>query len=204
MYVSYLCAVSLFLFGHMMCGLCIRKPHCHILSGIPAFIVTMLYIWEIINESVERSTLLKVVMGNICVVMLAIDVYVWLHERRIFINGSSKGNVVRKGRADEKHNGTINKKIKKETVITLIIIGGLISVTMSKDFMLRSAVFFVSPKSALTMEYEYYKDLPDSDNAKLYVITKNIPVEKATQGELYTWVVYNYGPFYFAAYYGEG
>jgi hypothetical protein len=164
----------------------------------------MLYIWEIINESVERSTLLKVVMGNICVVMLAIDVYVWLHERRIFINGSSKGNVVRKGRADEKHNGTINKKIKKETVITLIIIGGLISVTMSKDFMLRSAVFFVSPKSALTMEYEYYKDLPDSDNAKLYVITKNIPVEKATQGELYTWVVYNYGPFYFAAYYGEG
>lgn len=213
MYVSYLCAVSLFLFGHIMCGLCIRKPHCHILSGIPAFIVLikrLMYdrqdFWSFVVDEIEPVIMLRVCMGIICIVILVIDILVWRYERRIFINGSSKGNVIRKEkrRTNEKYYGIEKKKIIIRTIIALVIFGAPISASLSKDFMLRAAVFPVSPQSALTMEYEYYKDLPDRDNAKLYIITKNIPVEKETQGQLYTWVVYNYGPFHFAKYYGEG
>lgn len=126
MYVSYLCAVSLFLFGHIMCGLCIRKPHCHILSGIPAFIVCMLEIWEIVNERVETSMLLKVAMGNISVVILAIDVFVWMRERRIFLYGGPKGNDI--SRNDGKNNDENIKaafrtvKIKKGVLIATLAI----------------------------------------------------------------------------------
>lgn len=212
-YFDYMFSVLSFLFGHIVCGVCIRKPNLQIVSGLPVLIVLILLImcsWidklEYLLGQIESSVLSLAVMGIICAVMIAIDVYVWHRERRIFINGSPKGNVIRKEkrRTNEKYYGIEKKKIIIRTIIALVIFGAPISASLSKDFMLRAAVFPVSPQSALTMEYEYYKDLPNRDNAKLYIITKNIPVEKETQGELYTWVVYNYGPFHFAKYYGEG
>lgn len=212
-YVYYFCVATLLLIGHTMCALCIRKPYFQILSGIPAFIVLikrLMYdrqdFWSFVVDEIEPVIMLRVCMGIICIVILVIDILVWRYERRIFINGSPKGNVIRKEkrRTNEKYYGIEKKKIIIRTIIALVIFGAPISASLSKDFMLRAAVFLVSPQSALTMEYEYYKNLSDSDNAKLYIITKNIPIEKETQGQLYTWVVYNYGPFHFAKYYGEG
>lgn len=49
-----------------------------------------------------------------------------------------------------------------------------------------------------------YKKADDRSAGKdLYVITENVPVEKATQGILETWEVYHFGPLKFAHYYGE-
>ena len=47
-------------------------------------------------------------------------------------------------------------------MIAFIILGVLILGLTSKDFMLRLAVFSISPRSAVTMEYEYYKELPEN------------------------------------------
>ena len=52
------------------------------------------------------------------------------------------------------------------------------------------------------MEYEKSEDIDATKT--LYRITENPPVENATQNELYTWVVYHFGPFHFVKYYGEG
>ena len=55
---------------------------------------------------------------------------------------------------------------KKKTILGMviagIILGGIILGLTSKDFMLRLAVFSISPRSAVTMEYEYYKELPEN------------------------------------------
>lgn len=85
MYVSCLCTIALLLFGHLTCGLCIRKQYFQIIAGIPTLIVSMLYIYEIVNDRVETSAKLCEVLGIVCVVVFVIDVYVWLKERRIFL-----------------------------------------------------------------------------------------------------------------------
>ena len=56
----------------------------------------------------------------------------------------------------------ILKKTILGMMIAFIILGVLILGLTSKDFMLRLAVFSISPRSAVTMEYEYYKELPEN------------------------------------------
>ncbi|MCB6993888.1 hypothetical protein LI177_10390 [bacterium 210820-DFI.6.37] len=95
-------------------------------------------------------------------------------------------------------------KTKKAKIIIVIICIAMIicMISLSVDATLRTVIFFYSPKSAVSMEYEKLKDIDDTKT--LYRITENSPMEKATQNELYTWVVYSFGPFHFAKYYGEG
>ncbi|SDZ15286.1 hypothetical protein [Tindallia californiensis] len=73
-----------------------------------------------------------------------------------------------------------------------------------------SILFYGHPIVALTteiQEYEPYsqddKELLEKENAKFYRVTP-APVEKATQGHLYTWKVRKNIFIYFADYHGEG
>lgn len=97
LYVYYFCVVILFMFGHIMCALCIRKPYLQIISGIPAFILLikrLMYDRQDFGNflfSIEHMRL-RVCLGIICSMMLAIDIFVWLRERKIFIDGNSKGS----------------------------------------------------------------------------------------------------------------
>lgn len=95
----------------------------------------------------------------------------------------------------------MNKK-KIITIITsIVIVLGLIS--LSEAATLRAAVFMsFAPVKAFTMEFEESKYSPE--NATIYIIRENPPVERATQGELTTWAVKSVGPFHYAYYYGEG
>lgn len=96
----------------------------------------------------------------------------------------------------------MSKKKKIAASIVCIVIF-LCAISFSAEASLRAAVFAsFAPVKAFTMEFEKMKDI--SDNEALYYITENQPVERATQGILYTWAVYSYGPFHFAKYYGEG
>ena len=93
---------------------------------------------------------------------------------------------------------------KKKRTICLFGIVAIIVVSLmsSTELMLRAAVFTHSPRSAITMEYKAADD--KGEGKDLYIITKNAPVEEATQGVLTTWIVYHFGPLKFARYYGEG
>ena len=91
-------------------------------------------------------------------------------------------------------------KVKIGIVIICIAII-ICMISLSINATLRTVVFFYSPKSAVSMEYEKSEDIDATKT--LYRITENPPVENATQNELYTWVVYHFGPFHFAKYYGE-
>ena len=92
--------------------------------------------------------------------------------------------------------------MKHKLLIILIIILCMISVI--PDLTLRCAVFFDSPKSAFTIEYERADDHPDDTGYRhMYRIIRNEPIEKTTEGHLYTWAVYHIGPFHYARYYGE-
>ena len=132
LFLEYFMSAGTLLFGHIICGLCIRKPHLHGIAGLPAF---MLLIVQLVCELVEslqdqfhqiekNRTVLSFAMV-LYIIMFAIDIYVWLRERRIFIYGSSKGNVIRKEkrRTNEKKYGTEKKKIIMGTIIALVIIG---------------------------------------------------------------------------------
>ena len=63
-------------------------------------------------------------------------------------------------------------------IVAILIIGGILCTT---DLSLRTAVFFVSPHSAATMEYEHYKT--ESKWCELYKITKNPPYEDDSLSE---------------------
>ncbi|MCR4653141.1 MAG: hypothetical protein K5744_05550 [Eubacterium sp.] len=90
---------------------------------------------------------------------------------------------------------------KKRIVLGCFLIMIIVMLMSSTGFMVRAAVFVHSPRCAMTMEYE----IRDGENKKtqLCVITKNAPVEEATQGVLTTWIIYHVGPFKFVKYYGE-
>ena len=91
---------------------------------------------------------------------------------------------------------------KRNLLITLVLIIILIGIAAcSSSLMLRVAVFPYSPASAFTMKYKVVKN--ESDNIKLYNITKNAPIERGTEGKLTTWAVYSFGPFHYAKYYGD-
>ena len=95
---------------------------------------------------------------------------------------------------------SMNKRIKTRAVAEIVVLLILLAMC-STDIRLRLAVFTYSPKSAVTMKYKKADDR--SAGKDLYVITENVPVEKATQGMLETWEVYHFGPLKFAHYYGE-
>lgn len=92
-------------------------------------------------------------------------------------------------------------KKKSGIVLIVCIIIILCVITFSRGAALRAAAFLHSPKSAISMKYEKVGNI--GTQKTLYRITENPPVEKATESELYTWVVYSFGPFHFAEYYGE-
>ena len=93
-------------------------------------------------------------------------------------------------------------KRKIKVIITgILIVLGLIS--LSESATLRAAVFMrFEPVKAFTMEFEESNSSPE--NATIYIIRNNPPVERATQNELTTWAVKSIGPFHYAYYYGEG
>lgn len=72
----------------------------------------------------------------------------------------------------------MNKRKKTGAVAAIVVLLILLAMC-STDIMLRLAVFTYSPKSAVTMKYKKSDDR--SAGKDLYVITENVPVEKATQ-----------------------
>lgn len=90
---------------------------------------------------------------------------------------------------------------EKRVFVIVIFIVAIGNILMPSSGTLRLAVFAISPRSAFTMEYKYIDTEPDGE--EIYRITKNPPIEKATQGELTTWAVCRIGPFKYARYYGE-
>ena len=93
-------------------------------------------------------------------------------------------------------------KTRKKRIIVIAVLTAIVLMAIcSSGFMLRTAVFFHSPKSAITMKYEEIKSL--RTKGTLYTITENAPVEKGTEAELTTWIVCRFGSFYYAKYYGE-
>ncbi len=93
--------------------------------------------------------------------------------------------------------------IKKKITTVMIVFTVLVLLAMcSREFMFRATVFIYSPKSAITMEYKE-KNIKN-EGKDLCVITKNAPIEEATQAPLNTWIVYHFGPLKFVRYYGEG
>lgn len=93
---------------------------------------------------------------------------------------------------------------RKSRIIILSVIPAVLLFclcTLSPGGALRAAAFRYSPISAFTMTY--HEVGYEGSYGRKFVIDKNEPVEKATEGHLYTWIVYDVGPFYFAKYYGE-
>lgn len=93
----------------------------------------------------------------------------------------------------------MKKKKGIKVLVGIIVIAFLL--TCTPGMALRTSAFFFDIGSAFTLEYEKKEDV--SKHKTIYRITENVPVEKATQGELRTWMVYHFGPFNFAKYYGE-
>lgn len=124
--VGYFGTVSLLLFGHLMCALFIRFPILQGLSGLPAIIVLIMSIvfdWmdilDFVNERLESVKLVWVAMVILCTVLVAVDVFVWIRERRIFIEGSVKGNTIKK--KDDKKDEDNKKKISKPIIVLIAV-----------------------------------------------------------------------------------
>lgn len=93
---------------------------------------------------------------------------------------------------------------RKSRIIILLLMPAVLLFclcTLSQEGALRAAAFRYSPVSAFTMTY--HEVGYEGAYGKKFVIDKNEPVEKATEGHLYTWIVYDIGPFNFAKYFGE-
>lgn len=95
-------------------------------------------------------------------------------------------------------------KLKKRIllVISAVLAAVVLLCTLTEEGALRAAVFFASPKNAFTMEFEVAATPAKKET--IYKITENEPVEKETDGSLYTWKVTKFGLFCYAEYYGEG
>lgn len=86
-----------------------------------------------------------------------------------------------------------------KVLVCIVIVAVLL--TCTPGMALRTSAFFFDIGSAFTMKFEKVDDV--SKHKAIYRIRENVPVEKSTQGELTTWMVYHFGPFNFAYYYGE-
>ncbi len=92
---DYLMGASFLLFGHIVCGLCMRKPNLEFIAGMPGVIILFLCImcaWvkglEDILQYIETSGAALLFEVILCIVMLVLDIYVWARERKIFSNCS--------------------------------------------------------------------------------------------------------------------
>lgn len=99
--------------------------------------------------------------------------------------------------------------MKKRTIFSLIvivIIGIYIVLHSNPKLSVRTHLFFKGyVLEAVNNEIIPYIDKNDAENERnisLYKLS-NPPVEKDTQGELKTYIVYKKGILYFAKYYGE-
>lgn len=99
--------------------------------------------------------------------------------------------------------------MKKRTILSLIaivIIGTYIALHLTPKLSVRTHLFF----KGYFLEAVNNEIIPDIDknnvenerNIYLYKLS-NPPIEKDTQGELKTYIVYKKGFLYFAKYYGE-
>lgn len=161
MCVGYLCTVVLFLFGHIICGLCIRKPMLQAVSGVPAIIVLIITLFldtmdslEYVNERLESSTVIRVCMGILCIVMLVLDVYVWLRERKKFITGSSDNS----NKKEEKYDPGNQKKKLSKPLYALIAIGVVVAVVKLLLPIVAVAILFIN---GLTSKAEVHDNVND-------------------------------------------
>lgn len=91
------------LFGHIICGLCVRKPHLYVFSGFPTFIALFMVLgciistgWEKMLMRIEKSHAVWGVLGVVCICMLLLDIWIWRRERRVFISGSHESGRIRR------------------------------------------------------------------------------------------------------------
>ncbi len=89
----------------------------------------------------------------------------------------------------------MRKRAVKNICVVLALLAVVSMMFMSRGFALRAAVFPYSPVSALTMHAQFDRSEGGVD---LYRITTNVPIERATDSALTTWVIYKVGPFHFA------
>jgi len=100
---------------------------------------------------------------------------------------------------------------RKVFVATFAIMLFFLVVHSVPTLALRTSIFFHGyPVVAVTTEIQEYvpysqydRELLEKENARLFKLTPP-PVEKATQGYLYTWKVSKKAFLYFARYHGEG
>ena len=100
---------------------------------------------------------------------------------------------------------------KRKIIVIGLVISIIVLLHSIPTLALRTSIFFHGhPIVALTTEIEEHEpyspedsELLEKENAKLYRLTTP-PIEKATQGHLYTWKVKKRVFIYFADYHGEG
>lgn len=86
--------VNNLLFGHAVCGVCLRKREWYLLSGLPGFVISFLLfscIWwnslEGILNRLQKNPFFLAAFGVGNLGLLALDFYIWSRERRLFIGG---------------------------------------------------------------------------------------------------------------------
>ncbi|MGN1414316.1 MAG: hypothetical protein ACI4WY_08745 [Anaerovoracaceae bacterium] len=100
---------------------------------------------------------------------------------------------------------------KKRKLILMAAAGFLFVVLLAYVFLtpmgaLRAAVFVnLYPFNAVTMDARFQRTADwEPAGTVIYEITSHIPHERPTDSDLVNWIVYRYGPFYTAEYYGWG
>ena len=120
LYFNYLISAESLLWGHIICGLCIRKPSLKSIAALPAFILLIQQLACDWFESLEygflqirKNRVVLYVAIIIFIIMFFTDIYVWIRERKIFIAGSPKGNIIKKAkmRKEVKHYGPDRKTL---------------------------------------------------------------------------------------------
>lgn len=97
--------------------------------------------------------------------------------------------------------------IKRSVTVCLILLIGYMVFTPIGA--LRTAVFLWSPVDAIFLQAKEatasevgLSKLDNPKNTTIYRIVSNVPYAKATDTDMYNWIVTRYGVFYVAKYYG--
>lgn len=139
LFLEYFMSAGTLIFGHIICGLCIRKPHLHGIAGLPAFmllIVQLVCDWvESIQyqfHQIEKNRPMLSAFMVLYIIMFAIDVYVWIRERKLFLGELKEGikdttekravnNTRIKSKTDKEIEAHLKRKNRNEYILVVAI-----------------------------------------------------------------------------------
>ena len=140
LFLEYFMSAGTLIFGHIICGLCIRKPHLHGIAGLPAFmllIVQLVCDWvESIQyqfHQIEKNRPVLSAFMVLYIIMFAIDVYVWVRERKLFLGELEEGikdttekrivnNTRIKSKTDKEIKAHLKRKNRDEYILVIAIV----------------------------------------------------------------------------------